>query len=309
MRNVFKVNKNKLAEWMADILPELADNEGETAWFKLFRDYDEGRTYSIVMTQRDSEDEERGNEVVAKVASIADNSGMREYDMDFEMPYDKKTGDVWDTEIPIAPVSDIIRGETSVSYVKGESDWLADQAEKIFKFIEKTHKSAELEDLQESVRRPHGRMLRESRRIFRQGRVLKERFRRDGWCAPSVAELAKGMKDGVDWLVENGSGCCHWPIYRDEERGNIWSIVMGWSEYDGGDENVYFEDGYTIRVGIRYQSERDAMQTDYDIDFMIPETDDGDAYDISYSVERNEDFRKLAQAMLAEGKSVVKEWV
>lgn len=163
MSNIFKVNKNKLAEWMADILPELANNEGETAWFELFRDYDEGRTYSVVMTQRDSEDEEIGNEVVAKVASIADNSGMSEYDIDFEMPYDEKTGDVWDTELSIAPVSDIDGGKTSVSYVKGDSDWLADQAEKIFKFIKKTHKSAELEDLQESARRPRSRMLKESR--------------------------------------------------------------------------------------------------------------------------------------------------
>lgn len=163
MSKIFKVNKNKLAEWMAEISPELADNEGETAWFELFRDYDEGRTYSVVMTQRDSEDEEIGNEVVAKVASIADNSGMSEYDMDFEMPYDEKTGDVWDTELSIAPVSDINDGKTSVSYVKSDADWLADQAEKIFKFIKKTHKSAELEDLQESVRRPRGRMLKEFR--------------------------------------------------------------------------------------------------------------------------------------------------
>lgn len=162
MSKIFKVNKNKLAEWMAEILPELADNEGETAWFELFRDYDEGRTYSVVMTQRDSEDEEIGNEVVAKVASIADNSGMSEYDIDFEMPYDEKTGDVWNTELSIASVSDINDGKTSVSYVKSDSDWLADQAEKIFKFIKKTHKSAELEDLQESVRRPRNRMLKES---------------------------------------------------------------------------------------------------------------------------------------------------
>ncbi len=151
--------------------------------------------------------------------------------------------------------------------------------------------------------------LEESRRQICRGRMLKERFSKSGWCAPSVAELAKSMKDGVDWLVENGMGCCHWPIYRDEERGNIWSIVMGWSYDDDDDENVYSEDGYTIRVGIRYQSERNAMQSDYDIDFTIPETDDGDAYDISYSVKRNENFRKLASDMLAEGKSVVKGWV
>lgn len=37
----------------------------------------------------------------AKIAYVPNNSLLRDYDYDFMMPYDEKTGEVWDTEVSL----------------------------------------------------------------------------------------------------------------------------------------------------------------------------------------------------------------
>ena len=70
--------------------------------------------YVIVFTREDD------GTVFGKVAYQPVNSIMQcDYDLDWEMPYDKATGEVDDTETDISSVKDI--------------DWLYEQAERIIK--------------------------------------------------------------------------------------------------------------------------------------------------------------------------------
>lgn len=43
-----------------------------------------------------------GDGLCLKWARISKRSAMNDYDIDYEMPYDEKTGDVWDSELPVA---------------------------------------------------------------------------------------------------------------------------------------------------------------------------------------------------------------
>ena len=77
-------------------------------------------------------------QVFAKVGFQPKNSIMQEYDMDWDMPYDEDTGEVWDTEVSLG---------TEYSNVSSDAAWLANQWKEIYAEITKE------DDIDENVKR------------------------------------------------------------------------------------------------------------------------------------------------------------
>lgn len=132
---------------------------------------------------------------------------------------------------------------------------------------------------------------------------------KDNWCAPSVSKLARNLKDAVKDLWDNRDegGCYHWPIYYEED-GKEWDVVLGWDEGYDEDPNIYYENGCAICASVRYQTAHNAMQTDLNIDFLMPCNEDGDCWDADVTVSRDENFNALAKYLLDEGKKMVEEY-
>lgn len=95
---VYNINKDKIAKEVddaaRDAMTYIGTDDARPTWHWNIGE-DEDNYYAVVLGFT-SEDE-----VAMKWAYIAKNSGMNEYDMDYLMPYDADTGDVWDTEIPV----------------------------------------------------------------------------------------------------------------------------------------------------------------------------------------------------------------
>ena len=84
---------------------EQEKDPSKTYWVEL--GWDDKNTYACAMAY-DTEDgyygddeEESYSYVLGKIAFCPDNSAMNEYEMDWMMPYDEETGEVWDTETSI----------------------------------------------------------------------------------------------------------------------------------------------------------------------------------------------------------------
>ena len=132
---------------------------------------------------------------------------------------------------------------------------------------------------------------------------------KDNWCAPSVSKLARDLEEAVKDLWDNRDegGCCHWPIYYEED-GKEWDVVLGWAEGYDEDPNIYYENGCAICASVRYQDAHNAMQTDMNMDFLMPCNEDGDCWDADVTVSKEEDFNALAKYLLDEGKKMVEEY-
>ena len=135
---------------------------------------------------------------------------------------------------------------------------------------------------------------------------------KENWCAPSVSELARDLEEAVKYLWDNRDegGCYHWPIYYEED-GKEWDVVLGWSKnYDIDDdmvEDFYVYDEWCICASVRYQTAHNAMQTDIDMDFLMPYpvNEYGDVWDDTVVVSREEDYNTLAKDLLEDGKKMV----
>lgn len=92
---IYNVNKNKIAKEVEEAANEalayVGSDEARPTWHWNIGE-DEDNYYAIVLGFN-SEDE-----VAMKWAYISKDSIMNEYDMDYLMPYDSDTGDVWDSE-------------------------------------------------------------------------------------------------------------------------------------------------------------------------------------------------------------------
>lgn len=132
---------------------------------------------------------------------------------------------------------------------------------------------------------------------------------KENWCAPSVSKLAKDLKAAVKdlWETRDEGGCYHWPIYY-EENGQEWDVVLGWAEGYDEDPDIYYEDGYAICASVRYQTANNGMQTDLNVDFLMPCNEDGDCWDADNTISKKEDYNYLAKYLLDEGKKMVEEY-
>lgn len=78
----------------------------------------------------------------------------------------------------------------------------------------------------------------------------------------NARKLAKEVRSGIEWLIKEDCGCCHWPI------GKGMAIAMGW--HDNG------TDDYVIAYKV---GKITSLQCDLDWDFPMPSTEDGEVYD------------------------------
>ena len=109
-------------------------------------------------------------------------------------------------------------------------------------------------------------------------------------------EIAKFVKESVEWLIEEQEGCC---TYRLD---NHLAVCVGWSAGYGKelrDDVIQAKDDpdYGINVGIKVWTSDAAMLTDYDwINF--PYEEDGDVWDMGLGVAPNDDYKVIAKSLL-----------
>ena len=128
-------------------------------------------------------------------------------------------------------------------------------------------------------------------------------------------QFAKELKESVEWLYENKCGCSHWQFKLpnglvDEERN--WFVVVGWSDGFDEDEEGYYSDGscqICSKIGYQESGYDFYMQTDMDIDFLMPCFEDGDCYDTCSSIPKNCDWEELAETLIKEFNDVVTTFV
>lgn len=108
-------------------------------------------------------------------------------------------------------------------------------------------------------------------------------------------EVAKFIKESVEWLVEEQQGCCRYQL--DDHL----AIYVGWSAGYGKelrDDVIQAKDDpdWGINVGIKVWTS-DYMQTDFDW-LNFPYYDDGEVLDMSESIVPHEDYRQIADVLL-----------
>lgn len=108
-------------------------------------------------------------------------------------------------------------------------------------------------------------------------------------------QIAKFIKESVEWLVQEKQGCCRYQL--DDHL----AIFVGWSAgYGDKKRNDVIQDpealDWGIDVGLKVWTS-DYMQTDYDwINF--PYEEDGDVWDMGMSVSPSENYEHLAESVL-----------
>ena len=125
---------------MADIVNSIIDTIKEaesdgpsSTTYIVDLDYDDkGNRWAVVLGWVDYDGDD-AYELCGKIAYLPKNSYMKDYDYDWEMPYDEETGEVWDTEISNPSASD--------------AAWWLDQWE----MIKKEYINAEDEDIESST--------------------------------------------------------------------------------------------------------------------------------------------------------------
>lgn len=119
----------------------------------------------------------------------------------------------------------------------------------------------------------------------------------------------KQLKKWAEWLKENGCGCCHLELIKDD-KGNIYSIAMGWLDgYDESDKGKWQSGTWKICTEIGYQPENSFMQTDLGIDFLMPyDGTTGEVDDTCLSLPENPDWDRLADYLNEEAARVVSQW-
>lgn len=108
-------------------------------------------------------------------------------------------------------------------------------------------------------------------------------------------EIAKFVKESVEWLVAEQQGCC---TYKLDDH---LAICVGWSAGYGEekrDDVIQAKDSYDygINVGIKVWTS-DYMQTDYDW-LNFPYYDDGEVLDMGMSIAPNDNYELIADDLL-----------
>ena len=109
-------------------------------------------------------------------------------------------------------------------------------------------------------------------------------------------EIAKFVKESVEWLIEEQQGCC---THRLDDH---LAVCVGWSAGYGDEPRtdiIQAKDSYDwgINVGIKVWTSDAAMLTDYDwINF--PYEEDGDVWDMGLGVAPNDNYEVIARSLL-----------
>ena len=108
-------------------------------------------------------------------------------------------------------------------------------------------------------------------------------------------EIAKFVKESVEWLIEEQQGCC---THRLDDH---LAVCVGWSAGYGDEPRtdvIQAKDSYDwgINVGIKVWTSDAAMLTDYDwINFPY---DEDDVWDMGLAVTPNDDYEVIARSLL-----------
>lgn len=110
-------------------------------------------------------------------------------------------------------------------------------------------------------------------------------------------QLSKWIKDSVNWLIDQQSGC---GTYKLDDH---LAVCVGWSAgySNEPDETVIqaIDDlTYAVNVALKVWTSDD-MRTDLDY-INAPYYENGDVIDIEVSISENEDYDKLAEYFLME---------
>ena len=108
-------------------------------------------------------------------------------------------------------------------------------------------------------------------------------------------EIAKFVKESVEWLVAEQQGCCRYKL--DDHL----AIFVGWSAGYGNEERndiIQAKDDldWGINVGIKVWTS-DYMQTDYDW-LNFPYYENGDVLDMDCAVSPQEDYERITKYLL-----------
>ena len=117
----------------------------------------------------------------------------------------------------------------------------------------------------------------------------------------------KFVKEDVEWLKANDCGCCHFHL-TDTDNYRM-HICIGWHDLgDGPKEKGYHNWKIAWKIGM--ETFNNAMQTDLDIDFIMPYDEaTGDVYDTESTIEditTMKGWNALAAEMNRTAKEVVK---
>ena len=108
-------------------------------------------------------------------------------------------------------------------------------------------------------------------------------------------EVAKFVKESVEWLQKEQQGCC---CYKLDEH---LAICVGWSGGYGDekrDDIIQASDSFDwgINVGIKVWTS-DYMQTDYDW-LNFPYYESGDVLDMGFSIAPNDNYELITDDLL-----------
>ena len=109
-------------------------------------------------------------------------------------------------------------------------------------------------------------------------------------------EIAKFLKESVEWLVANQQGCCR------HKLDDHLAVFVGWSggyEKEKQDDIIQANDDltYAINAGIKVWTS-DSMWTDYDWLNFPYRADDGEVWDMGFSINPNENYEFAAESLL-----------
>jgi hypothetical protein len=139
------MNRNILTKEFMKAVGEMRRTHGNGTYYWTLGEDDNGNTWAIVLGWADGFDEEPNDDctdgtwrLCAKLAYQPNNSLMQcDYDVDWDMPYDEETMEVYDNEISIYPNTDL-QGvvnwlfECYDSYLNDEDE---DESELLDKFM------------------------------------------------------------------------------------------------------------------------------------------------------------------------------
>ena len=119
----------------------------------------------------------------------------------------------------------------------------------------------------------------------------------------------KQLRHWAEWLKKEDSGCCHFKLLTDDNN-NSWFILMGWSDgFDESDNSRWQSGPCKICTKIGYQSSNNIMQTDLDIDFLMPyDKETGDVDDTEWTLADEPNWDKLADELNKEAVRVINQW-
>ena len=94
----------------------------------------------------------------------------------------------------------------------------------------------------------------------------------------SKTEFIESFDENVKQLWNNREvgGCIYYTLNTDDK--NTYALVIGWQPTEDPDDE-YCDKGFRLATKFGYQPRNSMMQCDFDVDWLLPTTDEGDVDD------------------------------